>query len=620
MSNDLVTVLAIMGGALVLFVSDRVRVDAVALLVVLALALSGVLTPAEALSGFAEPLVVMIAGLFVVSAALSSTGVAGAVGEWLARAAGGSATRLIVALMLATGLLSAFMSSTGTVAVMLPVILRLAARSGVSASKLLMPASFAALIGGMLTLIATPPNLIASQTLRDNGLGQLGFFALTPVGLALLAVAILYFVTLGVRLLPARAPIAGRERGPQRVSVEEVSERFELAGTFFSTVVPPKHQLSGRTLAELKLPETAGVRVIAIDTDPQAVSDGRRSRRHFGVSKRIRPTTVIEAGDRLVLQAETQAVERFAERYDLRVGELDLGASGQLPRNLTFVELLVPPRSGWIGKTIRELRLRERYRLVAVALRRGDVATSRDLSAERLRFGDVLLARGRSDAVAELRAERVDAIVLSEAVDGEPRAPAADKAPIAVAILLAMVALMVASPLPLVVVTLLAVLALVVTGCIGPEEAYDSVRWSTVVVIAGLLPLAKAFEDSGGATLIARWLNDALGGYGPGLLLVAVYLVTVLATAFLSNTTAAVLLAPIAYQVADTAGASPVAFLVAVAIGASSSFISPVSSPVNAVVLGPGHYRFSDFLKVGGLLQLIVAVVSLLVIVLLYPL
>lgn len=618
-SQELLTVLVIMGAALVLFVSDRVRIDAVALLVVLALAISGVLTPVQALSGFADPLVVMIAGLFVVSAALSNTGVAARVGEWLAGVAGGSPTRMIVALMLTTGLLSALMSSTGTIAVMLPVILKLAARSGVSASKLLMPASYAALLGGMLTLIATPPNLVASQTLQENGLDRLGFFALTPIGLALLVVAVIYMATAGRGLLPDRAGAAAMESGPERVSVGEVAERFDLARRLYRAVVPEGHELVGRTLGELRLPETSGVRVIAIDTDPEAVSARRRSRKHLDASKRIGAETTIAAADRLIINGDPEALERFAERYRLSLHELDLDVGRQLPANLTFVELLIPPRSHWLGKTLRDMRFRERYRLVAVALRRGTTVLADGIGNERLRFGDIVLARGRAEAIEALRAERSDAIVLSEAPGSEPPAPAAAKAPFAVGIVLAMLVVMSTTGLPLVVVTLIAVLALVFTGCVGAEEAYTSVRWSTVVVIAGLLPLATAFEDSGGATMLAQQLNDSLGGYGPTLLLTAIYVTTVVATTFLSNTTSAVLIAPIAFQVSQTAGLAAAPFLVAVAIGASSSFISPVSSPVNAIVLGPGQYRFSDFVKVGGLMQLVITLVSILLIPLFFP-
>lgn len=618
MSTELLLVVAILGGSILLFISDRVRLDAVAILVVLALALSGVLSPAEALSGFADPLVAIIAGLFVVSAALTQTGIAAAVGNWLAKVAGGRPVRMIVAVMAATAVLSAFMSSTGTVAIMLPIVVRLAHRFGVSPSKLLMPVSFAALIGGTLTIIATPPNLVASQTLADAGFDRLGFFSLTPIGLALLAIGVLYMVTLGRSLLPARAPDRADEGGHERLSMRDVARRFELENSLHRVLVPNASPLIGEVLGDLRWPETRAVRVVAIDTDSAAVATKVRSRKHLAVSKRIGPATRIDEGDRLLVSGAREDVERLIEDYRLVARGLEENEE-LAPRNLRFVELLVTPRSSWIGRTLAEMRFRQHHRAVVVALRRGTEVLTGDLQHERIRFADVLLARGRDAAIAELLRGRQDAVVISEAASATAPAPAADRAPVALAILVAMLAAMSLSTLPLYVVVLLTVLALVAGGCVSAEEAYRSVQWPTVILIAGMLPLAAAFESAGGAALLADSLITSLGSYGALPLLISVYLAAVIATAFLSNTTSAVLLSPIALQVALLAGLSPAPFLVAVAIGASCSFLSPVSSPVSAMVLGPGQYRFADFVRVGGPLQVLVALVSLTLIPLLFP-
>ncbi len=612
--TDLLTVLAILGVALALFVSDRVRLDLVALMVVAALALSGVLTPQQALAGFADPLVVMIAALFVVSGALVDTGLAARVGEWIARVAGGGEVRLISMLMLATALLSAFMSSTGTVAIMLPITMRLAWRNGISPSRLLMPVAFAALMGGTLTIIATPPNLVASQTLADAGYGQLGFFALAPVGLAMLAVTLVYMLTVGRWLTPARAPTSPEGLEDSGGDLKEYAQRYGIEGGLRRFVVPTGSSLVGETLKGLAWPERFDVRVVAIDADPEAVRRGTRSRRDVGVSKPIRPSTVLSPGDRVLVQGAAEGLMHIVEEYGV-VAEVVSAEAGQvMPSNLIFAELLLTPRSSWQDKTLAELRFRDRYRTVVLAIQRGGERLTGGLAHERLRFGDVLLVRGFPQAVELLKRERNDAVILSEATEGEPPAPNANRAPLAAAIVLAMLAAMSLTPLPLVMIVLVAVLALVATRCITAESAYRSVQWPTVILIAGMLPLATALTETGGVDLAARAITSWLGDAGPVALIAGVFLLTVLVTQFLTNTTSAVLMAPVALQAAQGLGVSPVPLLVVVALGASCTLINPVSSPVTTLVLGPGRYRFSDLPRVGiGLLVLLTVVILLLV-------
>lgn len=629
MTGEMLTVMLVLLGAVALFVSDRVRLDVVALLVILALTLTGSLTPAQALAGFADPLVVMIAALFVVSGALVQTGVADAFGRALGRLAGGGETRMVVAVMLATGLLSAFMSSTGTVAVMLPIVMAMAWRAGVSPSKLLIPTAYAALVGGMLTLIATPPNLVASQALEGAGRAPFGFFAFTPFGLGMLAVSVAFMATLGRRLLPARAPAApGAEaRGDvPRESLTAVAERFGLPTSLARVVLPPGSPLVGRRLKELRWPERLGVQVLAVDTEPAAAAGGARSRRHLGRSKRIGPDTTLAAHDRLLLQGSPEALATVATRAGTEAEPVDGEelAEGVVPANLGFAEVLLPPRSSWIGKSLAELRFRERYGVQVVAVLRGPERVrlgegEKRLAALRLRFGDTLLLQGPVKAVAELRRERHDAVVLSEA--GEPpEAPRRRKAPMVVVVLLAMLLVMTVGWVAPVVAVLLAVIALVLTGAISMEEAYRAVQWESVVLIAGMLPLATALELSGGVAYLADGVVALLGDSAPLVLLAGVYLVTTALGQLMSNTATAVLIAPIALRAALDLGVAPEPVMMMVALAAASSFCTPMASPVNTLVVGPGKYRFSDFVRVGLPMQALMLVVGLTLIPLLFGL
>ncbi len=620
MSGELIMVLVVLLGALALFVSDRVPLDLVALLVVIALPLTGVLTPQQALAGFSDPLVVMVAGLFVVSGALVETGLAGSIGNWIARVAGNGEARLIAVLMLATAGLSAFMSTTGTVAIMLPIAVRLAWRRRLSPSLLLIPVAFAALLGGTLTLIATPPNLVASQTLVNAGHAPLGFFAMAPIGVVLIVVAVVLTVTLGRRLLPARAPNApaAHESGPQ--ALERVAERFGLSEQLWRMKISRGSRLVGETLGELRWPEHFGVRVVAIDTDPDEIRSGHRSRRHLGISKRIGPFTLLDGGDRMLVQGTRAQVDSLAAACDLASEQVRPEDGKVVPSNLVFAELLVTPRSEWIGKTLAELRFRDRYRLVVLGIQRGDDRLVGDLAHQRLRFGDVLLVRGMPPAIDLMRRERDDAAMLSEAVDGDLPAPRAQRAPVAAVILIAMLAAMAFEWLPLAIAVLLAVVALVASGSLSVGAAYRSVRWPAVILLAGMLPLATALSETGAVEMAAGALTEWLGPAGPRVMLAGVYLLTVIVTQFLSNTTSAVLVAPIALQAATALGYAPAGMLVAVALGASCSFINPVATPVTTLVLGPGHYRFSDVARAGLPLQVLVTIVVLVMVPWLFPL
>jgi di/tricarboxylate transporter len=620
-TGDALVVFIILGVTVALFVSDRIRLDLVAVMSLLALVLTGILTPADALAGFSDSVVIMLAGLFVVSAGLFRTGIANALGRWLGRAAGTSEIRLLVLIMLVTGAMSGFVSSTGTVAVMLPVVVSLALRAGLSPSKLLMPVSIAALLGGMLTLIGTPPNVVVSQHLQAQGLAGFNFFAFTPLGLAMLLIGIAFMAAVGRRLLPVRAPVAegSLESGATRASLIELAERYGLPARVSRTIVPVGSDLVGARLADLHWPERYQVQVLAIDTAPEAVRERRRSRRHLDRSKAVGPETRLDQGDRLLLQGSHEQIEALAGTHALRLEHVDASDGHLLPPNLSAGEVLPTPRSRWLGETLSGLRFRDRFDLQVVGVLRGGATITEGLAHLRLRFGDTLLVQGPRRALALLGRERLDAVVIAEAAEGDAPAPAEAKAPVALAIMLGMLVVMTAGWLPTVVAVLVAAVAMVLTGCLSMDDAYRSINWEALVLIAGILPMATALEVTGGMQLVVDGLVTAVGPMGPLAMLTGLFVLTSIASQLISNTATTVLLAPIAFQAAATLEVSPYPLLMAVAIAASTAFATPVASPINMLVLGPGQYRFGDFLRIGVALQVLVLAAAVLLVPLLFP-
>jgi di/tricarboxylate transporter len=614
---DALTVFIILGITVALFVSDKIRLDLVALMSAAALALSGILTPSQALAGFGDPLVIMIAALFVVSGGMFRTGVAERLGRWLARVAGDGEGRLVLLIMLITAMLSGIMSSTGTVAVMLPVVVTLAWRARISPSKLLIPLAFASLLGGMLTLIGTAPNVVVAELLSSQGREPFQFFSFTPIGVVILAVGVAFMVLVGRRWLPARAPADPGDRDVQ-ISLAELTDRYGLPARVFRLHLPAGHELEGARLGDLRWTERYQVQVLAIDTEPEAVRARQRSRRHLERSKKVDADTIVERGDRLLVQGHTDHVHELVRDHGLTLEVIEHLDEAVMPRNLGVVEVLPTPRSRWLEQTLRDLHFRERFGVQVVAVQRGGAAVTEGLAELRLRFGDTLLVQGPRSAIEVLKREHGDAVVLAEPENGVS-AEAAGKAPVAMAIMLAMLVVMTAGWLPTVMAAGLAAIAMIVTGCLTMEQAYRSMSWQSVVLIAGILPMSTALEVTGGMQLVVDGLVGAVGPYGPLAMLVGLFLLTSLASQVISNTATAVLLAPIAYQAALTLGVSPYPLLMTVALAASTSFATPVASPVNTLVLGVGQYRFGDFLRVGVVLQVLVLIVIVLTVPLMFP-
>lgn len=605
--------LLILLAAAVLFVTGRIRSDLVAVCAALALVLTGVLTPEEALSGFSNPLVIMMVGLFVVGGGIFSTGLAKMAGSRILGLAGRSETRLFVLLMLATSAVGAFVSNTGTVALMLPIVVSMARAAGLSSARFLMPLAFAGSMGGMLTLIGTPPNLIVRDALTHAGYEPLGFFSFTPVGLVCIVVGVLVLIPLSRRFLRGRGQEAGGGTGK---SLEQLAAEYQLMESLAPWRVVEGSPLVGHTVRGLDVYGRYGITVLEV----------RRVRQERGqLLKRVEQFAAADVelavGDVLYLSGPEERLERFAADYALESGPR--GSSGRLRfYDVGMAEILLLPTSALAGRTVQEAEFRARYGVNVLGVRRRGEYLLENIKDIRLHASDVVLVQGTWERIGLLAGEDDKWVVMGQPLEQARRVTLDYKAPVAAFIMLLMVLAMAVDAIPVAPVTavMTAAVLMVFTGCLrNVEEAYKSINWESIVLFGAMLPMSTALEKTGASELISHSLVGAFGGYGPYVLLAAIYVATSLLTFFISNTVTAVLMAPIALSAATAQGWSAVPFLMAVTVAASMCFASPFSTPPNALVMAAGGYRPLDYVKVGLPLQVILAAVMVAVLPLLFP-
>ena len=606
MISDSTLVFGLIAIAGLMMASNRVRFDVVAILAVLALMLSGVLSVTESLAGFGSPVVIMVAGLLVVGEMLARTGVANVVGDWVLQRGGNSESRLLVLIMVVSAALGAVMSSTAIVAIFIPIALRIAADTGISASRLLLPMSYAALISGMLTLIATTPNIVVHEELKESGYSGFGFFGFTAIGVAVLIVAILYVVLVGRRMLSEDAPDQPGET--TKLPLLDLWRKFNEQDEFARLRIESGSPLHGRTIEEAGLEKRHNVRLAALESEgagTRAVSVPASS-------------TPLNAGDVLILVGEPDALAQVAALEKLTELSRSPKTRKRLLSTLGGGAVLIHPESKLLGKTVREADFHSRYRLQVLGMRRGKEIIPR-YSDTRIESGDSLFVQGTWSRIRQLAGDSHDFVVLELPGELADIAPARDKMPVAIGILCAMVLATVLNLVPLVAAVLIAVLAAIATRCLSMEDAYRSIHWSSIVLIAGMLPLADALTVTGGTELIVDKLLYFAGEAGPYKMMTILFFLTAALGLVLSNTASAVLVAPIAIYAAQAMDLSPYPFAVAVLIAASAAYSTPVSTPVVTLVVAPGNYSFSTFLKLGVPLLFLTYAVTMLVAPLVFP-
>ena len=606
----------------ILFVSGKVRSDLVALCALLALLLCQILEPSEALSGFSNTTVIMMIGLFIVGGGIFQTGLAKMIGSKVMTLAGNSELRLFLLVMIVTSAIGMFVSNTGTVALMLPIVVSMAAAAGSSPRRLLMPLAFASSMGGMMTLIGTPPNLIVSDTLASAGFEPLGFFSFLPVGLVTLLVGILYMLPATKMLTSKEKEKEGKKGGK---SLKELVKEYGVTENLFRVHIKSHDSKAiGQTVVDLNIYREYGINVLEL-------------RRSTGQNRFVRtvnqqlasPDLVLKQNDVLYLSGEPEMITKFAEDYSLRLldkhtDEID-GSSSNASMDffdIGVAEILIMPSSSMINRTIIDAGFRSKFSVNVLGIRRKHEYILNDLGSVKMHDGDVLLVQGAWKDIARMKSESTNWVVLGEPLEAASKVTLDHKAPIAAAIMIAMIVMMVVEGIPVAPVTsvLLAAVLMVITGCVrSVEAAYKTINWQTIVLFAAMLPMSIALEKTGVSEMISNGIVTGLGGSGPRLLLAGIYAATSVMTIFISNTVTAVLMAPIALQCAMQIGVSPVPFMFAVTVAASMCFASPFSTPPNALVMSAGQYTFMDYVKVGLPLQILMGVVMVLVLPLFFP-
>jgi di/tricarboxylate transporter len=573
---EIVLVLIILAVAVTLFATEWIRMDLVSLMVLLALGLTGLVSVEEAFSGFSNPAVITVAAMFVISASIASTGATGKLGEKLLQVAGTSETRLIIVIMLTVATFSAFINNIGSTAVLMPLVITIARKTNIPPSKLLMPLAFGSLMGGVCTLIGTPPNILMNALMEQYTGETFSMFDFTPVGVAIVATGTLYMAIIGRHLLPKRK--AGT-----------LTEAYQVKEYITEVEIMADSPLAGKTITESGLNSEFNLKIMGILRERKKIPYPRRNHK-------------LRVGDILFIEGNPEGILKVRQQKGLEVvPERDnpVLLDSKKNKEMVVVEASLTPTSELVGKTLREVRFADTHGLTVLAIWRRGAPVVKKVDHVELRFGDVLLLQGTEEKVLHLGKEH-EFLLLGgvPSVSYYPR-----KAPIALLILGGVVLLAALGILPIMFSATLGAVGMVLLRCLTPREAYESIDWSIIMLIAGTLPLGMAMENSGAARFLADGIIKVVGPYGPWIVLCALFLLTSILTEIMSHAAAAVLIAPIAYNTALELAVSPKPFFMAVAIAASSCFMTPISHQSNALVMGPGGYHFLDFTKAGAALN-----------------
>lgn len=620
----MITTLIILALSAVFFVNGKLRSDLVALCALVLLIVFNILTPEEALSGFSNPIVIMMVGLFVVGGAIFKTGLAKMISSKILRLAGKSELKLFILIMMVTAFIGAFVSNTGTVVLMLPIVVSMAASANISPGRFLMPLAFASSMGGMATLIGTPPNLVVDEVLSNAGFTDLSFFSFTPIGVICVLIGLVVLIPLSKFFLVKKED--GKDtKTTTGHSPKELAKKYQLSDNLYRIQIRPGSRIGGKKLQELNITQAYNLSILEIRR--QSSSQGRFLKT---VDQSLAgPHTELQENDILYVFGPFEKVNQFAkeqnlELTDTHVSEYVEGAEVEKlsVREIGIAEVLLMPDSKLINKAVKDSGFRDKYSVNILGIQRKGEYILNDIKDIKMHAGDILLIQGTWDSIARMSQKQSQWVVLGQPLEEASKVTLDYKAPVAALIMVLMIAAMVFDfiPIPPVAAVIIAGILMVLTGCFrNVEEAYKTINWESVVLIAAMLPMSLALEKTGASNLISEKLVSGLGDYGPLVLMAGIYFTTSLLTMFISNTATAVLVAPIALQSAIAINVSPYPFLLAVTVGASMCFASPFSTPPNALVMSAGKYTFMDYVKVGLPLQIVMGIVMVFILPLLFP-
>lgn len=611
--------IAILIGSSIFFVKGKIRSDLVAMCALLLLVITNILTPTQAFSGFSNSVVLTMVGLFIVGGGIFRTGLAKLISSRILRLAGNSETKLFLFIMLVTSFLGGFVSSSGTVAVMIPIVVSIALSAKITPRKLLIPLAFASSMGGMLTLIGTSPNLVINEELQKNGYGALSFFSFTPIGILSLVIGIIGLAILNKYVLSKDNKQDTDEKTGK--SLNDLSGEYQLHN-LDRILVLNESELVGKTLCELSIPSKYHISVVTIE---KKINNSSRFGTKIG-TKNIEevvagPSTLIEGGDILVCYGNRKDINRFLEE-----NKLTIDSSKKEKRSIFdfehtgLAEVYILPNSKLVNFTVMDTHFREQFNVNILGIQRDNEYHMKDLQDQKLCAGDALLIQGTWNNIVNLGNRQDDLILVGQPLEEAAKVTLDHKAPVAALIMILMVVAMVTNLLVPVIAVLVAANLMVITGCLrNMKEAYNTINWESIVLIAGMMPIALAFQETGAVNLISTFLVKELGQIGPHALLAGVYFGTSLLTMFISNTATTLLFAPIGMHVATRMGVSPYPFMFAVTVAASMCFASPFSTAPNVIIMSAGKYTFMDFVKVGLPLQIVMGIIMILALPLFFP-
>ena len=623
MDINILLVFVIILLAVFFFVWGKVRSDIVALSVVVLLIVTGILTPAEGLSGFSNPVVIMIVSLFIVGGGIFQTGLAKMISTRILKLAGKSELKLFVLVMLVTGGIGALISNTGTVALMLPIIMSMASEAKTDVRRYLMPMAFASSLG-IFTLISTPPNLIINNMLASGGFKELPFFSFLPIGAITLTIGTLLLWPLSKLLVTGKDK--DKSAAKKSKSLNQLASEYQLADNLYRATIGSTSPLLHKPLQELNIPGTYNVSILEI----RRVQSRKRFHKTVDMSL-AGPSTTLKENDLLYVLGNFDDVIAFTRDNDLTMLDTHKTEMGKNPVSVSqaggmefektgIAEVVLMSGSSLINKRVKESNFRQLYHVNILGLRRKDGYILQDVKDEKMQSGDLLLVQGRWSDIEKLTQETSEWVVAGQPMENALKVPRNHKAPTAAAIMILMVLSMVFNLVPTVVSAMVAALLMIILGCFrNAEAAYKTINWESTFLFAGMFSLGIAMEKSGASTLIADGIVGGLSSYGPLAVMAGIYVATSILTFFISNTATAVLFAPIALQAALAIDVSPYPFLFSVAIAASMCFASPFSTPPNALVISAGRYKFGDYVKVGLPLQIVIGAVMIVVLPLLFP-